>query len=199
MPLKIFGKITEQFEQSFGLDDDDDNSLEFAHRENASEATRDLFELLWKERYNTGQLSWQSSLLQELLRENADVLVTDEHETTLLHLATAAGNVDIMQALLQYDGVDINAQDEYGRTPLHEAVAFGQSNAMVALLDAGANLYAFTANHQSLLHTAARYDQSLIIVQLMQEVEKRSQQHPAPWTRERDDYAVGRDGARITH
>lgn len=57
---------------------------------------------------------------------------------TPLHIASAQGNVPLIELLLEY-GAIINVQDFDGDTPLHEAALAGQHEALITLLYAGAD------------------------------------------------------------
>lgn len=59
--------------------------------------------------------------LEALLKEGADVHVTDPLGQTPLHIAAGEGNEEIIKVLIKAQA-HVNVQDKYGDTPLHKAV-----------------------------------------------------------------------------
>ncbi|MBO9482521.1 ankyrin repeat domain-containing protein [Salinisphaera sp. G21_0] len=76
-----------------------------------------------------------------LLEHGADPQARDSLNYTALHLATWAGDrqiIMLLKCLLDY-GADINARNDPGRTPLCNAIIRGELSAVNVLLDAGAD------------------------------------------------------------
>ena len=61
---------------------------------------------------------------------------------SLLHLAAAQGNTDILELLLSQAGLDVDARDAAGFTPLRRAVTSGQKEVVRTLLEFGADVSA---------------------------------------------------------
>jgi len=74
----------------------------------------------------------------EILAENIDVTERDDKGQTLLHLAVADGNTDLIRRLLEL-GADVDARDKRGQTPLSHAIQAGSPPAVKMLLAAGAD------------------------------------------------------------
>ena len=53
-----------------------------------------------------------------------DISIKDEHGVTLLHLAAATGQTEVVQCLIE-SGANINAEDIYRNTPIHHAAHRG--------------------------------------------------------------------------
>jgi ankyrin repeat protein len=58
-----------------------------------------------------------------------------------LHLAAAAGNVNVMALLLRTPGCQVDPQSLGGETPLMRAVQYSRVHAVRLLLQAGANAF----------------------------------------------------------
>ncbi|XP_060082671.1 poly [ADP-ribose] polymerase tankyrase-1-like [Ylistrum balloti] len=56
-----------------------------------------------------------------LIREGADVSISDENGTTPLHVAASYGNLELVRNLLE-NRANKNAQDQRGRTPMYFAI-----------------------------------------------------------------------------
>lgn len=76
----------------------------------------------------------------ELINQGAALTLTDDDDSTPLHLAAQNGFTEIIGLLLDC-GADIN-EDEFEETPLYEAVRFGQIETVQFLLENGANIEA---------------------------------------------------------
>ncbi len=79
--------------------------------------------------------------------------VTDQYGRTILHHATAEGNLGMVERLIEA-GADVNAQDNNGLTALHHAVANGNLEMVAKLIDAGADVDAQDNNGLTALHHA---------------------------------------------
>ncbi|KAJ5092847.1 hypothetical protein N7456_008708 [Penicillium angulare] len=61
-------------------------------------------------------------------------------ETSPLHIASVAGNLDVLNTLIQH-GLDIDMVDDEGKTPLFNAMVHGHVDIAKALLNHGADLF----------------------------------------------------------
>ena len=73
-----------------------------------------------------------------LLEAGADASIADNQSRTALHMASQAGNKDIIRLLCD-NGVDVNGSDQQGKTPLIYAVENGRGEACRLLLELGAD------------------------------------------------------------
>ncbi|MEO7720043.1 MAG: ankyrin repeat domain-containing protein [Capsulimonas sp.] len=95
---------------------------------------------------------------QRILRDNPDLAHERYSGLTLLHAASAAGNLALVAELLKL-GVDANIQDEGGHTPLYRAgnECAGSADIVRALIHGGANVDACDGTKRcTALHMAAR-------------------------------------------
>ena len=104
--------------------------------------------------------------LEGLLRVGASVDSVDEHGRTVLHVACAAGEDEVVAWLLQRQHADFRIAAEGGRRPLHVAAAAGQVEACRLLLEAGAELHHFDDNGDTPA-TLARKAQHMDVVRLL--------------------------------
>ena len=98
----------------------------------------------------------RANSLQEVNRllgtGRATVRDCSESGITLLHTASRAGNLQLIQLLIQ-GGADVNAVDEDGETPLHGAVAVkGNYDTARLLIENGADLSNRAADGKTPLH-----------------------------------------------
>jgi truncated hemoglobin YjbI len=94
----------------------------------------------------------------ELVMENPDLAHKKYNGRTLLHAASAAGNLPIVMALLR-SGADPHAQDAGGHTPLYSVAneSTGGATVIKALIQAGADVEACEGVKRCTpLHMAAR-------------------------------------------
>lgn len=73
----------------------------------------------------------------------------DKHGQSLLHTASFAGNVELVNLLLSHKKLPQDAvtlRDKNGWTPLHAATSTGALDVASVLVDHGANLYTPTAS-----------------------------------------------------
>jgi len=75
--------------------------------------------------------------VQTLLRNGAEVNVSDYDGRTALHLAASEGKLKMVQFLIE-QGADPNLQDRWGGTPLKEAESNRHSDVVDILVNAGA-------------------------------------------------------------
>ncbi|OJW67106.1 MAG: hypothetical protein BGO68_00010 [Candidatus Amoebophilus sp. 36-38] len=104
----------------------------------------------------------------ELLSENkTSINESDNFNNTPLHLAVRLNNLEIIKLLLQA-GADTRVKNKLSETPLHVSAMFGNIEMIDLLLDKDeAGIQDKTDNGHSLLHTAARQNNSEIIKHLI--------------------------------
>lgn len=84
--------------------------------------------------------------------------IVNKHGETPLHLASGAGNIDIVSTLCTYKAV-LDAMDKRGDTPLYWAARHGHMEAVQHLCSKGANINHQDNTMETALHVSARYDQ----------------------------------------
>jgi len=97
-----------------------------------------------------------------------DVNATSNSGKSLLHRASALGNVDFIDILLN-NGAEVEAQDELGVTPLQMACMFGHLEAARTLLGAGANVNATMRDGRTALYFATQEKNKDIVALLLAE------------------------------
>jgi ankyrin repeat protein len=97
-----------------------------------------------------------SSMVNQLLKDGADVKAQDKDGLTALHLAAGHGHKDTMIVLLN-SGADVKPQDKDGWTALHRAAWYGHKDTAIALLNSGADVKAQDKDGWTALHLAASY------------------------------------------
>ncbi|XP_046579346.1 ankyrin repeat domain-containing protein 50-like [Haliotis rubra] len=75
-----------------------------------------------------------------LLEKGADLLLTDEEDANVLHLACEAGNVDIVKNILRKQIETINAIDDDGLSPAMRAAFKGHKEIFYLLISKGATI-----------------------------------------------------------
>ncbi|CAM4721838.1 unnamed protein product [Leuciscus chuanchicus] len=92
----------------------------------------DVFELAYK---------GKASAIDHLIQKSPEHLsFRDENGASLLHYASAGGNLDIIRLIVSTVGPEeLNVQDEQGRTSLHWAVEKDQQQSCELLLELGAD------------------------------------------------------------
>ena len=95
----------------------------------------------------------QPDIVQLLIKNGADLTVTDNKGVTPLHLASFHGQDENVEFLLK-NGANIDSMDIYSRSPLTYAIIEGQTNVVQFLLKKGANINLLDINKNSLLHYA---------------------------------------------
>eukprot|EP00756_Hemistasia_phaeocysticola_P036494 Hpha_TRINITY_DN16645_c3_g3::TRINITY_DN16645_c3_g3_i1::g.179745::m.179745 len=96
-----------------------------------------------KDSYGRTAILWAAKVNAVLLRffceAGGDVMVTDQHGVTPLHIAADEGRVQACEILL-LRGADVNAVDRDGKTPLHAAASQGRLETLRMLLKHGGNV-----------------------------------------------------------
>lgn len=101
--------------------------------------------------------------IEELLRRNADIEARNTEGQTALHCASAAGQTECMDALVNVDRACTESADIMARTtkdgwsPLHFATSSGFSSAVRFLLTCKANPNSRTVHDRTSLHLAAHH------------------------------------------
>ncbi|KAK7440426.1 hypothetical protein VKT23_017064 [Stygiomarasmius scandens] len=72
-----------------------------------------------------------------------------------LHAAAEYQKTDIMQFILDIEGVNVNAKDDFGTTPLQDAARGGEENIIILLIEKGADVNAEGGRYGTALQTAA--------------------------------------------
>jgi ankyrin repeat protein len=94
-------------------------------------------------------------LVEELIKQGANVHVKSNMGRTPLHAVSHFNNVELAKKLID-SGLDVNAQDENGATPLHYAASNGEFEMFKLLEDNGADLNMVENEGFTLMMNAAR-------------------------------------------
>eukprot|EP00930_Biecheleria_cincta_P063825 TRINITY_DN4935_c0_g1_i2.p1 TRINITY_DN4935_c0_g1~~TRINITY_DN4935_c0_g1_i2.p1 ORF type:complete len:1078 (+),score=157.09 TRINITY_DN4935_c0_g1_i2:34-3234(+) len=135
-----------------------------------------LYKFQYKQREHTGTLLHVAALhrdghylMDSLMDAKADpaepcTFVAYERAAAAqaLHLAAGVGNIQMLQLLVNSDGVDVNAKTKHGDrinyTPLHEAAYHSQEKAVALLLKSRACPNQTNIKQETALHLAVRAD-----------------------------------------
>src|SRR6185436_19130211 len=99
--------------------------------------------------------SGNREVVRTLLKQPAELKVTERDGTTALHYAVRSDDLEMVRMLLRA-GADATAATREGITPLQLAAVNGSTAATEALLEAGANPNAVLPEGETVLMTAAR-------------------------------------------
>lgn len=108
-----------------------------------------------------------ASRVQQLLKRNANVDKTDEHDLSLLHHAVLAGSEETLEILLK-SGVDVNRASSKWGTPLTLATLKGRPALVYPLLKHKADVNQVTDFYGTALHCAAWTGKQDILSVLLQ-------------------------------
>ena len=92
---------------------------------------------------------------------------TDKKGSTLLHAASRANQVHVMQYLIE-NGINVDATDDEGNTALHIAVTNGHIEALHLLLNSEASDTILNRNHDGPLHIAMRLNMANVIAAFLE-------------------------------
>jgi len=84
-----------------------------------------------------------------MAEQGTDMNVRDRSGKTALHIAVESGNLNVVEHLIQIDGIDLNAMEPFHSTPLHIAAVKGFLAIATALVKAGADLNQVTGFNRS--------------------------------------------------
>ncbi|XP_067664250.1 putative ankyrin repeat protein RF_0381 [Haliotis asinina] len=87
-------------------------------------------------------------------KEGADLTLTDEYHSTILHIACETENLNIVKYILNENIVDINSRDDDDMTPLMTAALWGHADVFCVLVGKGADLLLVTDDKRTMLHFA---------------------------------------------
>jgi uncharacterized protein len=104
--------------------------------------------------------------VRALIKQPAELKMTERDGTTALHYAVRADDLDTARMLLRA-GADANAATREGVTPLMLAAINGSLPATEVLLEAGANANAVLPEGETILMTAARTGRAEVIKALL--------------------------------
>lgn len=90
-----------------------------------------------------------------LIREGADVNLTEANGTSALHWAVHNGDLDLVKRLIR-EGADVDVKNQFDASPVTEAAILGDADIMKALLEAGADPESRNADGQTALMVVAR-------------------------------------------
>ncbi|XP_067660126.1 putative ankyrin repeat protein RF_0381 [Haliotis asinina] len=102
-----------------------------------------------------------------LVKAGADLLLMNDLEQTILHVACQGGNIVIIKYLIKREIVDIDSRDVDGWTAVMHAASDGRKDVFDVLVKAGANLSLVNSNNESILHLACVEENVEIVKYLM--------------------------------
>jgi len=94
-------------------------------------------------------------IIKIYLSNGLDVNMQYYYGTTMLHIAADTGLKDLVQYLVDYQGININLRDQHKSTPLRLACAKGREEIAAILIQAGANVNMANMHKATPLITAA--------------------------------------------
>lgn len=94
-------------------------------------------------------------IVEILLKNDVDIKMRDERDSTALHHAAQSGHANIVDMLIKA-GCDINALDKNRWTPLMNACYWANEDAVVQLLEAGADSNIKHVDGRNALHEVCR-------------------------------------------
>ncbi|CAC5416768.1 DAPK [Mytilus coruscus] len=122
------------------------------------------------------------------MAQNIDLLATNKHGETALHMAASGGHTEIIK-YLQSKGADVNVVDKNVDGLIYWAARQGQLEVIKYLKEENVSLDTQNKSGESALHVAARYGHSAVIAYLVSEGAELNQQdtlgdtalHSAAW------------------
>lgn len=107
------------------------------------------------EKITTGRTQESISLILSAHRNSGSEFLneTDNEGWTLLHWASAKGNIEIINTLIA-SGTDINIEDKFGHTPMYMAAWHDRVGAVKTLLEHGADFSRTKEDYPDIYETA---------------------------------------------
>lgn len=102
------------------------------------------------------------------MAQNIDLLATNKHGETALHMAASGGHTEIIK-YLQSKGADVNVVDKNVDGLIYWAARQGQLEVIKYLKEENVSLDTQNKSGESALHVAARYGHSAVIAYLVSE------------------------------
>jgi len=118
----------------------------------------------------------------EFIIHGADATSMDKDRSTLLHLASRLGRLDLARLLVEH-GADAAAQDKNRSTPLHQASRSGSVEVARLLVEHGANVTAQDKDQSTPLHRASQdghHEISLVLLQCGADANCRDENYMTP-------------------
>ncbi|XP_067659868.1 ankyrin-3-like [Haliotis asinina] len=114
-----------------------------------------------------------------LVTKDADLLIKDGDQNSILHLACKGGNMEIMKHILTYNTMDVNDIGKEGLTPVMLAASEGRKGMFDLLLQNGADLSHEDDNGRNILHMACRGGNMELVTHVLKQniVEINSRSH----------------------
>ncbi|XP_071109961.1 ankyrin repeat domain-containing protein 50-like [Haliotis cracherodii] len=95
----------------------------------------------------------QKEVFDLLVRRGGDLLVVDDNEYNILHVACMGGDVEMVKYILLQGIVDVNSRGHYGRTAMMMAAEFGHGELFDFFMDKG-DLSLVDNDCNNILHVA---------------------------------------------
>ena len=105
--------------------------------------------------HNAAKIGFKE-LVQQLIKDGANVAILDSEKRTPLHLAVDRGSQDIAELLIA-NGARVNARNANGQTPLYRAIAIGHNEIAALLINNGTDVNNIDGSGTTPLHKAAHY------------------------------------------
>ncbi|MEG4404945.1 ankyrin repeat domain-containing protein [Microcoleus sp. MON2_D5] len=105
--------------------------------------------------HNAAKIGFKE-LVQQLIKDGANVAILDSEKRTPLHLAVDRGSQDIAELLIA-NGARVNARNANGQTPLYRAIAIGHNEISALLINNGTDVNNIDGSGTTPLHKAAHY------------------------------------------
>ncbi|XP_067662018.1 putative ankyrin repeat protein RF_0381 [Haliotis asinina] len=114
-------------------------------------------------------MSGYENIFHLLVKEGADLTLTDENHSTILHIACETENLNIVKYILNENIVDINSRDDDDMTPLMTAALWGHADVFYVLVGKGADLLLVTDDKRTMLHFACSGGSTTIVDHVLSE------------------------------
>jgi ankyrin repeat protein len=153
--------------------------LDYIHSEDIDHLGQDKLQHLILKSIKNGLIHQAKEAVELLLKQKANVNVTDENANTPLHLAAEKGYLEIVELLLK-SGANVKAKNTKSNTPLHVAAKNGHIDIVKLLIGRGATIDVVNKDKRMPILLAAR-NGHVEVVQFL--IEKRAD-YRAPDKRE---------------